>query len=404
MHSGFSQGCHQVRRRLPRRDPKWQHQAPVENTIDRKEWITMKFECPQCKKHYEVPDDKLPPKKKVSFPCLNCKERIALNLEALRNGEVDGAEAAPAAAAAGAKVESKAENNGDFRKKILRQLKDLPPMPQIVFKARSLLADPEAEMRDLSALLESDQAIATKVLKLANSAYYGLSGKVSSIRHASSMLGFNALGQLISMVGASAVLGKTLLGYDLDSAGAWRHSLMTASASRILAMRKNPDLENDAFAAGLIHDVGKLVLDRHVAKRKEDFERLTEGGRNSMLAAEQHILGLDHADIGFEVCQHWNIPETISAAIKFHHQPSKSEDDELSYIIFMADSIANMAKALEDTESMMAQMDGVDAHMYMIDDGALAFLELTEEDVPRVLGEARQAVDNLSEEMQIVAG
>ncbi len=375
----------------------------METTIDRKEWITMKFECPQCKKQYEVPDDKLPPKKKVSFPCLNCKERIALNLEAHRSGHAATAEANSPSSEAGDVAEPVAESNGDFRKKILRQLKDLPPMPQIVFKARSLLADPEAEMRDLSSLLESDQAIATKVLKLANSAYYGLSGKVSSIRHASSMLGFKALGQLISMVGTSAVLGKTLAGYDLDSAGTWRHSLMAASASRVIALRKNPQLENDAFSTGLIHDVGKLVLDRHVDKRKADFERLTEGGRNSMLAAEQHILGLDHAEIGFEVCQYWNIPESISTAIKFHHQPSKSEDDELAYIVFMANSIANMATALEDSESMMAQMDGIEAHMYMIDDDALTFLDLTEEDVPKILNEARDAVDSLSEEMQIIA-
>ena len=363
----------------------------------------MKFECPQCKKSYEVPDEKLPPKKKVSFPCLNCKERIALDLEALRNGDAGSDEVVEASSSASAGDDPKTDNNGDFRKKILRQLKDLPPMPQVVLKARGLLADPEAEMRDLSTLLESDQAIATKVLKLANSAYYGLSGKVASIRHASSMLGFKALGQLISMVGTSAVLGKTLLGYDLDSAGAWRHSLMAASASRILALRKNPELENDAFAAGLIHDVGKLVLDRHVNDRKEDFERLTAGGRNSMLAAEQHILGLDHAEIGFEICQHWNIPDSISNAIKFHHQPSKSDDDELSYIIFMANSIANLAKALDDTESAMARMEGIDAHMYMIDDDALTFLGLTERDVPDVLREALDAVNTLSEEMQIVA-
>jgi HD-like signal output (HDOD) protein len=123
-----------------------------------------------------------------------------------------------------------------------------------------------------------------------------------------------------------------------------------------------------------------------------------------MLVAEQRILGLDHAEIGFEVCKHWNIPESISNAIKFHHQPSLSEDDELAYIVFMANSIANMTKALEDTESMMAQMDGIDAYMYMIDDDALQFLGLTEEDVPTILGEARNAVNNLSEEMQIVAG
>ena len=186
----------------------------------------MKFECPSCHKCYDVPDEKLPPKKKVIFPCPNCKGRIELDLAA-------GKKASPSATANGAAendpvprtTSSPAErspiaaNNGDFRKKVLRKLKDLPPMPQIVFKARQVIADPDSEMAELSDLLESDQAIATKVLKLANSAYYGLSGKVSSIRHASSLLGYNALGQLISMVGGASVLGKTLDGYELDSAG-----------------------------------------------------------------------------------------------------------------------------------------------------------------------------------------
>lgn len=371
----------------------------------------MKFECPSCNKSYDVPDEKLPPKKKVIFPCPNCKGRIELDLVAGKaaspsvatHGPVENSSTPQAAP----KLEEKppiAANNGDFRKKVLRKLKDLPPMPQIVFKARQVISDPDSEMAELSDLLESDQAIATKVLKLANSAYYGLSGKVSSIRHASSLLGYKALGQLISMVGGASVLGKTLDGYDLDSAGNWRHSLLTASASRILALKKKPTLESDAFSAGLIHDVGKLVLDTYVLDRKEEFERLTAGGRNSMLAAEQRLLGLDHADIGYEVCKHWNIPAAISQAIRHHHDPSKSDQDLLSYVVFMANSIANIVKSLEETEGTMAQMEGIEAFLYMIDDDALEFLQLTEEDIPGILNEARDAVNKISEEMQIIAG
>ena len=361
----------------------------------------MKFECPNCNKCYDVPDEKLPRKKKISFPCPNCKGRIELNLDpgGAKPTETSGQDLETK----GGEKMPMAGNNGDFRKKVLRKLKDLPPMPQIVFKARQIISDPDSEMSELADLLESDQAIATKVLKLANSAYYGLSGKVSSIRHASSLLGYNALGQLISMVGGAAVLGKTLEGYDLDSAGTWRHSLMAASASRILATRKTPDLEGDAFSAGLIHDVGKLVLDAYVMDRKAEFERLTSGGRNSMLAAEQHLLGLDHAEIGYEVCQHWNIPEAISTAIKFHHDPAQSDQDTLSYIVFMANSIANIVKSMEETEGTMAQMEGIEGFLYMIDDDALAFLELTEDDIPDILNAAWDAVNKLSEEMQIIA-
>jgi HD-like signal output (HDOD) protein len=358
-----------------------------------------------------VPDEKLPQKKKVVFPCPKCKGKIELDLEAARTSSIEAVSEKSVAAPNEKITPSSAADspplvgqNGDFRKKVLRKLKDLPPMPQIVFKARQVIDDPDSEMSELADLLESDQAIATKVLKLANSAYYGLSGKVSSIRHASSLLGYKALGQLISMVGSASVLGKTLGGYDLDSAGAWRHSLMAASASRIISLRNNPDMEGDAFSAGLIHDVGKLVLDNYVLERKDEFERITAGGRNSMLAAEQHLLGLDHADIGYEVCHHWNIPETISKAIRYHHNPEKSDQDALSYIVFMANSIANIVKSMEETEGTIAQLEGIEGFMYMIDDGALEFLSLPEEDVPGILTDARDAVNKLSEEMQIITG
>lgn len=371
----------------------------------------MKFECLNCGNSYNVPDEKLPPKKMVVFPCPKCKGKITLDLEAARakataaepetSASSDNTHQVSADASEGTSLVGR---NGDFRKKVLRKLKDLPPMPQIVFKARQVIANPDSEIAELSDLLESDQAIATKVLKLANSAYYGLSGKVSSIRHASSLLGLKALGQLISMVGSASVLGKTLGGYDLDSAGAWRHSLMAASASRIIALRRHKDLEGDAFSAGLIHDVGKLVLDNYVLERKDEFERITAGGRNSMLAAEQHLLGLDHADIGYEVCQHWHIPESISKAIRYHHTPDKSAQDPLSYIVFMANSIANIVQSMEETEGTIAQLEGIEGFMYMIDDEALVFLNLSEEEVPGILTEARDAVNKLSEEMQILTG
>lgn len=371
----------------------------------------MKFECPSCRNSYNVPDEKLPPKKMVVFPCPKCKGKIELDLEASRKNPVSAESPAIETSADALQADrGPADNtpligqNGDFRKKVLRKLKDLPPMPQIVFKARQVIADPDSEMAELADLLESDQAIAAKVLKLANSAYYGLSGKVSSIRHASSLLGYKALGQLISMVGSASVLGKTLGGYDLDSAGAWRHSLMAASASRIIALRHHRDLEGDAFSAGLIHDVGKLVLDNYVLERKDEFERITAGGRRSMLAAEQHLLGLDHADIGYEVCKHWNIPETISNAIRYHHNPGKSDRDALCYIVFMANSIANIVKSMEETEGTIAQLEGIEGFMYIIDDDALDFLDLPEDKVPGIVTDARDAVNKLSEEMQILVG
>jgi HD-like signal output (HDOD) protein len=354
----------------------------------------MRIECPHCSKVYNVPDAKLPRRSRVCFACPACKGPIELALE------TPAVEAGAAAAAPKAAAE---EAPPDFKTVVLRKLKDLPPMPQIVFKAREIIGDPDSEMRQLADLLESDQAIATKVLKLANSAYYGLTGKVSSIRHASSLLGYKTLGQLISMAGTASVLGETLNGYGLDAAGTWRHSLLVGTASKIIALEKHPQLESDAFAAGLIHDVGKLILDPHVFQRKEAFDKFTAGGRNSMQAAEQRILGFDHAEIGFEVCRHWNIPEAITEAIRWHHFPARSGGDALTYTVYMANAVANVAEAAAGMDGAMALMEGVEAFMYMIDDEALEFLRMDQDSVARILTQAQDAVDKITEQLQAAA-
>jgi HD-like signal output (HDOD) protein len=355
---------------------------------------SMRIECPHCRKVYNVPDERLPKRSRVCFHCPACKGPIEMTLDAPAP-DVPRSKPGPAVA--------DDATQPDFKAMVLRKLKDLPPMPQIVFKAREIIGDPDSEMRQLADLLESDQAIATKVLKLANSAYYGLAGKVSSIRHASSLLGYKTLGQLISMAGTASVLGKSLNGYGLDANGTWRHSLIVGTASKIIALEKHPDLESDAFAAGLIHDVGKLILDPHVYARKEAFDRFTAGGRNSMLAAEQRILGFDHAEIGFEVCRHWNIPVGISHAIQGHHNPTRSDGDALTYMVYMANAISNVAVAAAGMQGAMALMDGIEAFMYMIDDEALAYLSMDQKHVARILVQAQEAVEKITAQLEAVA-
>lgn len=356
----------------------------------------MRFECVSCKKVYNVPDEKLPSKKEVAFPCPNCKSLIHLVLK-------PDAGAAAESGSLLAEIPKDAAGGTDtaeLKRRVLQKLKDLPPMPQIVFKARQIIGDPNSDMGELATLLESDQAIAAKVLRLANSAYYGLSGKVSSIRHASALLGYKTLGQLISMAAASQLMGKVLRGYGWSAEDSWEHSLAVATGSKILALRNNPDLENDAFAAGLIHDAGKLILEPHVFDRMDKFDKYTEGGRRTMLSAEQKILGFDHAEIGHEVCKHWKIPETIAEAIRCHHQPGLSDGHELAYIVAMADGIANLSKAMQEMDNTLAGQDGIAGFLYMIDDEIMEHLKLTEDDVPHILETVEQAVQRIAEEMK----
>ena len=266
-------------------------------------------------------------------------------------------------------------------------INEIPPMPQVVMKAQELLANPDSSAKELAELLETDAAIAAKVLKMANSAFYGLRGKVSSIQHASMVLGFNNLGDIISVAGLQKSLEKKLPGYGLESEDLWRHSLSVALGSKLIASRKNPELEMVAHTAGLIHDVGKLILDPFVLAEKETFESFIASEQKTFLNAEQQILGFDHAEIAAEVCQKWGIPDIISSAIRYHHSPSASLEVELAFILHMADYISLVTG--QGYES--------DDFLYELEEGTMDYLGFNDSDVSDLTLELMESVAKMLE-------
>lgn len=349
----------------------------------------MRIECPNCHKVYNIPDERLPIGKEIALPCPACKGTIELDL---RSKSADNGPPPPSQTTKKGQQEksapstplAKEQPSGKaLRNRILRSISDLPPMPQTVFKGREIMANPSSSFKELAKVLETDQAIAAKVLKLANSAYYGLSGKVASIQHASVVLGHKTLGEILTIAGASGLLGDVLKGYKLEGGDLWRHSLAVAFGSKIIANKQNPALADDAFAAGLIHDIGKLILDQYIFERKEVFEEFMADGQQSFLAAEKQILGFDHSEIASEVCKSWNVPQTLTIAIRYHHDPSRSQGNELAYMVHMADAIA-----------MMTGLGlGIDGMSYQVDDKAGEFLDLPEENIRSIMNEVLNVVE-----------
>jgi HD-like signal output (HDOD) protein len=334
---------------------------------------SMKFECQHCHKVYQIPEARLPNAEVFSFPCPACKKIIKLDRRAMGGEEV-----------AGKTIKGEA-----LKSKILRTVKELPPMPQTIFKAREILGDPKSNAQEVARILQTDQAIAAKVLKMANSAYYGLMGKVSSIQHAAVVLGYKTLAEIVTMAGGSAVLGNTLEGYDLAAGDLWRHSLGVAFGSKIIASRRHPALANDAFAAGLIHDVGKLVLDPYVKERKEAFQTFMAGGQRPFLLAEKEILGFDHGEIAFELCKAWNVPQALLSAIRYHHAPEKGNENDLTAMVHAADVIAMMS-------GIGVGMDGL---LYEMDNKSMQVLGLQEADITALMMEMVESVGNVTTEM-----
>lgn len=269
--------------------------------------------------------------------------------------------------------------------KVVSNLKKLYPMPHVTYKARKLINSAYSGFSEIGNILKTDPALAGRILKVANSAYYGMSGNISSIQHAATMLGVDTLIQIITLVSNSKMLGKSLTGYGLNSGDLWKHSITTAVCANILSIKRSPEDEENSFFAGLMHDSGKIILDGYVVERENIFKRYLDVSNAAFQKAEQLILGFDHAHTGYELCLKWKLPKRLATAIKYHHNPSASGGNKLSYILNLANY---MAKTPE--KALNEDRDKVDL--------ALEYLGFSGKDLMALLEEAYNAVEALEED------
>ena len=355
----------------------------------------MKIECAACHKVYHIDKEGLPDsKKQFTLPCPNCTNLISVDLqpelENIHSSQPHITEKSEVEKSGLKAFQPKQPIRGkDLRERILLRLKSLPAMPQVVLKAQQVMRNPNLGVRHLAQVVEKDPAMVVKILKTANSAFYGVTGDISSIQSATALLGNRVVEEIISMSIASGFLDRILKGYALESRDMWKHSLAVAFGSQIIAGKKMKGLENNAFLAGLLHDVGKIILDRYIFERKEMFEEFLGDGQQTFLSAESSILGFDHSQIGFEMCKSWGIPNDLITAIRFHHYPSRSNENKLAYIVHVADCISMLS----------GFASGSDGLLYQMEKDAPEFLGLQNDDVRDTMCQTVEAVQETEEDM-----
>lgn len=224
---------------------------------------------------------------------------------------------------------------------ILQSTDRLPPFPMVIQRAVQLIEDPRSSARSLVDILQFDPSITANVLKLCNSAYFGLRRTVSSLREALVMVGFDQLMEMILSQESAQFLQDPCKGYDLGQADLWRHSVACALLSRIISKRLNREATPTLFTAALLHDIGKMMLGHFVQDYFGQIKNLTGGRKLSFTEAEKEILGIDHAELGGKVAEKWKFPEPIILAIRYHHTPSHaSKDREMVELISLCDVVA----------------------------------------------------------------
>ena len=267
---------------------------------------------------------------------------------------------------------------------LIRQVQDLPSLPIAVTRVMQLTNDPKAGLSDVAHALASDQGLAARVLKLANSAYYGSSRRIGTVSEAVVILGMRTTRNLTLATSCQDMLEREVQGYFLPRGALWRHSLACAAAAQNLARRAHFRGTEEAFVAGLLHDIGKVVMSAYLKAEFAQVLTRVAKGRLTFSDAEREVLGFDDAEVGARLLERWNLPSTLVTAVRYHHAPSQAPESLLAALVHVADTIClTLGIGL-----------GVDGMAYTLDPNALAMLHLTEDDFEQV---ASQTCDTLSE-------
>lgn len=218
-------------------------------------------------------------------------------------------------------------NPADLRNRI-EKLGDLPTLPHVVQKLASMIGRPTVSTEEIGALIERDQVLSAKVLRLANSPFYGFPSRISSVAHAVIVLGFNVVKGLTLCASAFGIMK------DAGMNQLWRHSLGVAITAHLLATKleiKNPE---ELFVAGLLHDIGKVVLYVKWPDVAGSIKTAAQTGDDrSLFEVEQELLGLSHADIGGYLANAWNLPIALREPILYHHAPTLAKEAVLQTAI-----------------------------------------------------------------------
>ncbi len=229
-------------------------------------------------------------------------------------------------------------------KELFHKIRNLPTLPFIVTKVMEVMNNPRSSASDLAKIISSEQSLAAKVLRLVNSAYYGFPNPITTISHAVAILGFNTLRSLVLGISTHELFSKKSDG-KFDRKELWLHSVATAIAAKALAKRVNYPNPEEMFLAGLLHDIGKVILDQHM---HQDFIKAIETAKvcnQPLFEAEKEVFGAHHGEVGKYIADQWKLPAVLSEAIRWHHEVELAKDHrQIAAIVHVGN---NMVKVLK---------------------------------------------------------
>jgi putative nucleotidyltransferase with HDIG domain len=228
----------------------------------------------------------------------------------------------------------------EILEKIILETVDIPSLPFVAMKVLQLMSDNFSSINELETIIDKDQAFSSRLLRIANSPYYGRGRSIDTVSTAIILIGFNTMKSLV----VAASLKDLHRKFGLFEQKLWEHSLGVSVAASLIAMETKMLKAEEALVAGLIHDVGKTVLNNSMTERYSMvIERAYEGGM-SFIDIENEMLGFNHCNVGGLIARKWKLPKNLEAIIEYHHSEEFPAFEDSSYeaacqIVRIADAV-----------------------------------------------------------------
>jgi len=228
---------------------------------------------------------------------------------------------------------------------IIDKVRDLPTLPDVINKVLTLVGDESTSAKKLGSLISFDQAISSRLLKVANSAYYGFMKEIATVQHAIVILGFKEVKSLVLGIAVFDTMKEASRETSLMREEFWMHSMGVALAGQIICKKVGRVDPETTFTASLLHDIGKLVLDVFLTPEYVKVLEKVRVNGVSMVEAEEEVMGFSHTDVGGWLCDRWKFPPVLSFPISFHHQVEKVDKSymRITSIVHLADILCKRA-------------------------------------------------------------
>lgn len=276
---------------------------------------------------------------------------------------------------------------------LLEQIDELYPFPEIAHRVLELSKNTDSKMSEIANIIQYDPMITADIIKLSNSAYFGISRKVETLKDAISVLGLDRIINLVLMKCGSKNFKGYQPGYDLEEGSLWKKSASAAIIAEKIAKEKNPEFKSRVFTAALLRDIGKVVLGQYVANKKEKIKALVEENFFSFDEAEKQVFGIDQGEMSTLIVKKWGFPNEMVLIVKNSFNPTEDAKFQMeSDIVYFAHNIC----------LMLGIGVGSDGLAYRFDENVMKRLNFEHKNIEKMMIDFTDSIKDLEELIESV--